>query len=611
MVRRLILVCVLFAAASPVWGEQASSPAPEQLLAKDCLAYLRFDGVDAHRKSFDQTAAAQVLNGDLGEFLSYLTDMLRDSLGPVVLKDQVLSGEISPKMHDFRKGFHYAPQAIRFLANQGVVAGIEVGGFFPPQPQLTVVFPNGAKSPHREALFAEFRFFAAAAETPVIEEKIEGRMVYHWDQKKTGEIQLAWWLEGDHVVFTVGAQAPARVIDVALKKRLNITENSHYQSLAGFKSYETIMRGFVELERPLLVLQTIGFVSQPIGKVIRTLGVQNLKSASLQFGFEGRHLRSTLALKVPGARTGIFDMSPQATPLEIDRLPALPPDAGGMVVMQLSAANVYDLGLSIFDIFADPKDKESNPRLLLDEFNQRMGVDLRKDLLDSLGSTVVLYNASSEGPISMGFGTAIKIKDVPKLKAALDSLFRSLPFVLGEDISVKKETYHGVDLYMVRYVQEGFFFVPTYAIHDDWLVIGLFPQTVQGYILRATGKYSTWKPTPLLHEALSAVRKASPKARITAITYSDPRPAVQQLCAVGPLIGGLIDSFSRGSFDVKKIPNAQTITEPLYPNIGILVDDGESIRFERYASLSVPLVDLAGTDMYFVLIGLQILRNLL
>ena len=42
------------------------------------------------------------------------------------------------------------------------------------------------------------------------------------------------------------------------------------------------------------------------------------------------------------------------------------------------------------------------------------------------------------------------------------------------DVSVKKKTYHGVELREVHVRQEGFFFVPTYAIHKDWLV---FPQT--------------------------------------------------------------------------------------------------------------------------------------
>jgi hypothetical protein len=151
------------------------------------------------------------------------------------------------------------------------------------------------------------------------------------------------------------------------------------------------------------------------------------------------------------------------------------------------------------------------------------------------------------------------------------------------------------------------FFVPSFAIHRGRVIVGLYPQTVRGYLLRATGKVPAWKPTPLVGEALTAAQKA--KAKVVGVIVTDPRPTLRQLCSLGPLLGSLADSSSPGSFDVGRIPHAQVITEPLYPNVTLLTDDGQMLRLDTRASLAVPFFDLSGTDAYFTaIIGYQLLR---
>ena len=127
--------------------------------------------------------------------------------------------------------------------------------------------------------------------------------------------------------------------------------------------------------------------------------------------------------------------------------------------------------------------------------------------------------------------------------------------------------------------------------------------------MRATKKYSAWEPTSLVGEAMRAVKRESPEARIVAVSVADPRPTLKTLCSIGPFIGGMVDSFEPGSFDVKKIPNAQALTEPLYPNVSVLLDDGDEIRLESYSSFALPMFDLTGVDGYFTgLIAFQIFR---
>ena len=87
----------------------------------------------------------------------------------------------------------------------------------------------------------------------------------------------------------------------------------------------------------------------------------------------------------------------------------------------------------------------------------------------------------------MGLGLIVDVKDVLKLQASLEALMKSLPLVIGDNVSVKKHKYAGTEMYTLHLAQECFFFVPSFTVHQGRLVVSLFPQTVRGYLLRSSG----------------------------------------------------------------------------------------------------------------------------
>jgi len=143
--------------------------------------------------------------------------------------------------------------------------------------------------------------------------------------------------------------------------------------------------------------------------------------------------------------------------------------------------------------------------------------------------------------------------------------------------------------------------VPTYAIHKDWLVISFFPQQVHGYIRRAKGDMEAWKPSPRVQESLAQMPK-----EFLSVSFSDPRPSINTLLSVGPLVGGLVNSFlPEAKFEVGSIPNAQEATRHLFPNVSVTSDDGKTLRQETRASLALPF-DVAGADTYAIILGFAI-----
>src|SRR5262249_42160949 len=113
----------------------------------------------------------------------------------------------------------------------------------------------------------------------------------------------------------------------------------------------------------------------------------------------------------------------------------------------------------------------------------------------------------------------------------------------------------------------------------------------QGYIRRANGDLPVWKPSARVQESLAKMPK-----EFVSISYADPRPTINTLLSVAPMIGGLVNSLvPEAKFEVGRIPNAQEATHPLFPNVSVTSDDGKVLRQETQASLALPL-DLVGAD---------------
>jgi hypothetical protein len=141
----------------------------------------------------------------------------------------------------------------------------------------------------------------------------------------------------------------------------------------------------------------------------------------------------------------------------------------------------------------------------------------------------------------------------------------------------------------------GFFFLPTYALVGDWLVVSFYPQPVHGFILRSKGELPAWKADEAVERSLGKMPK-----EFTSISVSDPRPSVKQVFALAPLVGSAIRSFSPESkFDPSLIPNGHEACKHLFPNVSVTADDGKTTRIHTRASLSLPF-DLAGLDAYIL-----------
>lgn len=664
----IALACVLGFDASIARADDAAPP--ERLLAAGSIAYWRFDGWGPHQAAMDRTAFGQVMHGDLGKLFDSVEQIAVKQFLDSTLSGSLLAGKRPGELKKVQAAAKQIPMLLPAFVQHGVAVGIESAGNR-ASPSITIVLPQG------KSLYAVARLLAGQiADESVTERKIKDRLVLiaqsqtaadSSDQASStpqanasnGEANapaaakpnaaanaaaktpaaaaqpaaqppaqppaeqpplLLSWAEGDDLLIVSSAEPAERIVDRVLQRReKNLLDNPLYQQAARFKSYETLSRGFINVQPALVEIGTLADFDK-LPKLAAALGFGNVRQLIWHTGVEGRHQRYTIELGVPGERHGLLRLIGGTDDIG-GILPAMPPDLNQFHVFDLRLEGSFDefrkTALAVAAVYGDDQakiahaaDDASRAALTL------LGIDVQRDLLDSLGPRVVAYSSPSEGPLFLGGAVAIQVVHPDKLSKALATFATAGSVAASGQFRIDHLDYHGADLATMRFGSDTpkpdasviTPFTPSYTICDGWLVIAPNPQTIKGFILRQKNPsaefprrivrntagpgyergYESWQPSPLITEVVEKEQIRSPKVRIMSIHESDPRPAIKFALSVAPLIGSVISNALSAKFDNRLIPNAQEVVEPLYPNVSIVVDEGETIRIDGYKSAPFP-----------------------
>ncbi|HVS35267.1 MAG TPA: hypothetical protein VMS17_06765 [Gemmataceae bacterium] len=560
--------------------------APEQLLPATTQVYIRWDGVESHRPAYEKSALGKMMKGDTGAFINDLYGQIQDGLSALLTVDQLLGGVAPDKLAKMQADANEAAQLLPGLSKSGFILAGEIRNIDGPDWQATLILPDSGPKP--EPLAAALRLVAALNKLPVKDIK-SGDITAHYIGESI--VYATWWQEGKNAVLALGSDKPEEMLKRMHQPGPRLDGNPLFQRVKSFDKFETSARAFVDVAAMSKLAASRG---KEFDKLIKDLGLDGLKSLVFYSGFDGDSERGLVEWDMPGPRKGLLTLL-NGKPFTLADLPPLPPDVISWSMTNFDPAAFYDTAyLGAEDAFAiAAPDQVANVKGFAKAANDALGVDLRHDLIDSLGDKVVFYNSPSEGPLSLGQTVMFRVKDAKKLQDALDQAVKGLGKVSGAEVTLKRKMYHGVEMREVHVQQQGFIFVPSYVIYKDWLVIALYPQQVQGYILRAKGDMTAWKPSQRVQKSLSALPK-----EFISISYDDPRPTVKTVLSIAPLIGGTVNSFTPDSkFEVGSLPNAQEATEHLFPNVAVTTDDGSTLRLETRASLALP-VDVTGLDAY-------------
>ncbi len=582
MSRRLALAVVLLTA-----GAVRADEAPERLLPASTQLYVRWDGIEAHRASYEKTAVGKMLQEDTGKFLAGVFTQLQTALGEKMTVPSLLEGLDPDKLQQIQNDVGEVPRLVPIFTRNGFILAAELRGVVPPQLQATLILPGAGAEP--KPFLSLMRLIANASKLPIKETKLTAGAVQHLE---LGPAHLVWWIEGNDAVLVLGTDKPEVVVERARQKTERLADNVQYQKLRDFKGFETAARGFLDGTALVKLAQAQG---KEVAKVVDELGLGGLHGMRFYLGFDVPAERTLIEIDMPGPRKGLLTFA-DSKPFTFAELPPLPDDVISFSAFRFSAAGIYDTTVKAAQSIAGSFSPLAVPLVhaALIKADSTVGFSIRYDLLGPLGDTLVVYNSGTDGPINIGTTLLFRIKDEKRLRPTLDKLLKALGALTGSDIKVRKRTFRGVELNEVVVKQQGFLFLPTYAIHNGWLAISLYPQPVQGYVLRCAGEVPSWKPGPEVEASLAKLPK-----EMLAVGVSDPRYTVKQVLSVAPFIAGAVRAFAPESkFDLGALPNAHQATRHLFPNVMVLNDDGTTLRLQTRSSLQLPF-DLVGVDSYF------------
>jgi hypothetical protein len=564
---------------------------PESLLPAGAQVYYRWDGVEAHKAAYAQSGLGRMMRGDTGTFFTSLYKHLQDAASTGLIIEQLTRGESPLKLVKIQADARSAARLVLLVGQKGFILAAQMHSLEPLRVQVTLIVPDagGTNNP----VDAVLRLTAGVARAPIKEVKADGRAAAALDLDGAW---LVWWAEGGHAVVSLGTDKPEAILKAAApgKEDARLTGSPLFRRLKTFKTFPTVARGYVDVA----ALVKIGTTRSPaVAQLLTGLGLDGVRVLVHYSGFEGRLERTLWELEAPGPRKGLLALS-GGQPFTMADVPPLPPDVVSWSMTHLDLGTLYDITVRTAEDLTRvlSPDNVEQVRALVKAANEALGQDIRNDLLGGQGDRIVEYTSPGEGPLTLGNTFLFKVKDPERLHSALARAVKGTATAIGANVKLAKKVYHGVEMRMVQVRQQGFIFVPTYAVVDGWLAVSLFPQPVEGFILRMRGELPAWKAGPEVEELLAKLPK-----RFVSISYSDPRPTLKQLLSIAPMLGGLTASFAPElNFDVGSLPNAQEVNRHLFPNVAVTTDDGTTLRQETRGSLTLPL-DLVGLDSYGLL----------
>jgi hypothetical protein len=589
---------------------------PERLLPATAQLYVRWDGVTAHRDQYAQTAMGQLIGTDLAPLRKELLDLYPRVLRAEFTERKLLDGMPAQRLAKIHAAVAESSKLLDVLADHGFIIAAEVsplpslwqmavsgvrasmgkkveGNPFMPRVLVMIVVPDAAAD--AGAILSSLRLADTNVSYKVKEQTIAGRKLLHATDEN---VHIAAWVQGPHVVVTIGTEPPPLVVAAFDAKTPRLDSSALFQRLQVNDGFRTDIRGFVDIKSLVGMAQrALALFDPPTARKIESLGIDGLQSLVYRRGFDGPRVREVIEVSAPGPRKGILRLS-GGRPVTLDSLPPLPPDASRWSAHRLNPDAVYEVGLQIYDLIHPPDaDAGPVPETAAQRLDKLAGLDLKADLLPYLGDTVVAYSSPSEGLISFGQVFAIQVKDVERVQQALDQIMQTQA---GGTVRMRKRPIGDGEVREIYVRKQGFLFTPTYAVHKGWLVASLFPQPVQAFVQR-TGGAKAWEPEASVKAALAVLPKSA-----TGLAVADARPSVQQGLTFAPIIIGAMQGFGGGSnFEVGTLPSGSVVNQRLTPSVTSLTDDGATLRWESRGAVILP-GDFLGIDPVMLLLSASI-----
>lgn len=488
----------------------------------DAVFYAGWAGSEKLGESYNQSHLKAVLaTSDLPKLFTEFFPKLVDKIG----QNDPHRGRVATFLGSVGAQFWRHPTAVYF-------GGFDFSNPREPQPRIELVCDAGADAVD---LVKQLQLGIDASGKKDVALKVE--------------------IEGTIVTFRVG---PERA---GVAGQPNLAADGRFKEAMAQLQPSPVAAAYVDLERLVALINQspVRGKSQADAhnnwiKVRDALALDKLQTFAWAGAFDGKQWSTRAFLAAPAPRTGIMAVLDSAT--VSDEILKLVPDTATMF-----GACTFDPAKLLAGIRTTAgKVDPATPGKIdagLDRFRTMTGLDLQKDLLDTLGEQWAYFSDPNlSGGYAYGATLVNKLKDPAKADASFTQLERAISNILGAAMGDSQMhvtfrqtttpgglTIHFLATPIVR---------PAWAIKDGVLYAGLFPQVVAASALRPAGK------SILDNAAYAGLRKHLCEQKATSIQYADLPRTAPLMYPTWMLISGYV-----GFGDLFGVPSPAMMIPPL------------------------------------------------
>ncbi len=461
----------------------------------------------------------------------------------------------------------------------------------------------------------------AKAQRQVIEKLLRAFLaqVGEGDLKETKTEAAHYWTAQDDVLIGFGFKGDLFFVSFGQDGLDKFLQTAPEKSLAASPAFQAAMKpvggddiqiaAYVDAASLLKKLLPPG--DEEAGKIVKTLGVDGVTSLAGTVRIVGGQMLTRARLNSPAPHKGLLSFL-AGPPLRETDLARVPADADFALAWRINPAAVLETIQAMVREIAGRDEVAAG----LAEVQQETGVDVRT-LLASLGDSLVLSSAASQGGFLTGTVFSAEIKDADAFKAQLDKIeeFMRREFAPRGDSAPRPggRRRSGIQLLtaqagptQIRYVQivdnDIIPVAPAWAVHQGRLYIALWPQALQDVLGRAGGE------APAASPAFAALRgKLSPKASIVSFVNTPQllRRAYPLLLAGWTMGANVLPLEAPIKTLPQWLPPLPALQRHLTPQMNAVSADDNGLLFESYGPLPDPsaLADVA------LLAGVAVFRS--
>lgn len=323
--------------------------------------YFEMRGLDAQSAAWEQTAAHAILSR------TKTGPMLEEILTQLHAQFLAAPGSKVTSAEEFAMLKHLLQRGLVFAMSEGQQPG----------PNVVLVMRDAFRDDVK-AMFARQVLEGMAPDVkPEMQDKPGGRRVAVMPTK-SGQ-PAAWWVENrrDIVVVTPPGYADAVISAIEGKQPDARSHPIRTQLATPSGDAYPLAWAFVTLE------------GLPLPPEISELGIDGLKSIKVQWGVQGKALRSEVEIEAPAPRKGLLQLVDQPT-FSPAALPAIPEGTDSVSMLSLNLDESLNRLSSLLESLNVPGATDVITELEAD-FKKQTRLDLRGDVLRQLGPRMLAY----------------------------------------------------------------------------------------------------------------------------------------------------------------------------------------------------------------------------